>query len=56
MINKNKIKIQVRVADGDTDITPYQLFQKWLDNCPVETINYLDFGETFEITFKVPLE
>ena len=44
MINKNK------------DITQYELFQKWLDNCPVETINYLDFGETFEITFKVPLE
>ena len=35
---------------------PYEKFQEWLNSCPVEIINYQDFTDQFEITFKVPLE
>tara|TARA_R100000458_G_C8105788_1_gene130614 strand:- start:434 stop:565 length:132 start_codon:yes stop_codon:yes gene_type:complete len=34
----------------------YEKFQEWLNSCPVEIINYQDFTDQFEITFKVPLE
>ena len=34
----------------------YKLFQDWLNKCPVEIINYVDFTDIFEIQFKVPLE
>ena len=34
----------------------YEKFQEWLNLCPVEIINYQDFMDQFEITFKVPLE
>ena len=36
--------------------TPYARFQEWLDQCPVEIINYADFTDTFDVTFKVPVE
>lgn len=36
--------------------TDYQKFQEWLNTCPVEIIDYLDYTDRFEITFKVPLE
>ena len=36
--------------------TPYARFQEWLDQCPVEITNYVDFTDTFDITFKVPVE
>ena len=36
--------------------TPYARFQEWLDQCPVEIVNYVDFTDTFDITFKVPVE
>ena len=36
--------------------TPYARFQEWLDQCPVEIVNYADFTDTFDITFKVPVE
>ncbi len=34
----------------------YELFQEWLNSCPVEMIDYQDFTDQFQITFKVPLE
>ena len=36
--------------------SPYARFQEWLDQCPVEIVNYVDFTDTFDITFKVPVE
>ena len=36
--------------------TPYARFQEWLDQCPVEIVNYVDFTDTFDVTFKVPVE
>ena len=36
--------------------TKYQLFQEWLDKCPVEITNYKDYSDEFEINFSVPLE
>ena len=36
--------------------TPYARFQEWLDQCPVEVVNYADFTDTFDVTFKVPVE
>ena len=36
--------------------SPYARFQEWLDQCPVEIINYVDFTDTFDVTFKVPVE
>ena len=34
----------------------YEQFQEWLNECPVEISNYLDYTDTFEVTFRVPLE
>jgi hypothetical protein len=36
--------------------TPYERFQEWLNQCPVEIINYQDLTDQFEVTFSVPLE
>ena len=36
--------------------TRYEQFQEWLNECPVEIANCLDYTDTFEVTFKVPLE
>jgi len=36
--------------------TRYEQFQEWLNECPVEIANYLDYTDTFEVTFRVPLE
>ena len=36
--------------------TPYARFQEWLDQCPVEIVNYADFTDTFDVPFKVPVE
>ena len=36
--------------------TKYQLFQEWLDRCPVEITDYKDYSTEFEINFEVPLE
>jgi len=40
----------------DQEISDYERFQNWLNDCPVEIINYLDYTNKFEVTFKVPLE
>ena len=34
----------------------YELFQEWLDKCPVKIISYDDYSDLFEVTFHVPLE
>ncbi len=36
--------------------TDYEKFQEWLNNCPVEIIDYQDYTDTFDIKFKVPLD
>ena len=33
--------------------TPYARFQEWLDQCPVEITNYVDFTDTFDITLSL---
>ena len=37
-------------------MSKYEQFQEWLNKCPVEVTNYVDFTDTFDVTFKVPLE
>ena len=36
--------------------TKYEQFQEWLNECPVEVIDYVDNIETFSVKFLVPLE
>ena len=36
--------------------TPYERFQEWLNQCPVEITDYIDYQDEFEVTFSVPLE
>ena len=36
--------------------TKYEQFQQWLNECPVEIIDYVDNTETFDVKFLVPLE
>ena len=40
----------------NTTQSQYELFQEWLDNCPVKMIDYQDFTDQFKITFEVELE
>ena len=37
-------------------MSKYEQFQEWLNKCPVEVTNYVDFTDTFDVTFKVPLD
>ena len=34
----------------------YEKFQEWLNKCPVEIINYLDYTDQFEVTYSVPIQ
>ena len=34
----------------------YEKFQTWLNDCPVDIIDYQDFTDQFQITFEVNLE
>ena len=36
--------------------SPYARFQEGLDQCPGEIVNSVDFTDTFDVTFKVPVE
>ena len=40
----------------NTTQSQYELFQEWLDNCPVKMLDYQDFTVQFQITFEVELE
>ena len=40
----------------NTTQSQYELFQEWLDNCPVKILDYQDFTDQFQITFEVELE
>jgi len=31
----------------------YENFQEWLDKCPIEINNYLDFTNEFQVTFEL---
>ena len=37
-------------------MTDYENFQTWLNDCPVDIIDYQDFTDQFQITFEVNLE
>ena len=37
----------------NTTQSQYELFQDWLDNCPVKISNYQDFTDEFEIRFTL---
>ena len=39
-----------------TSKSKYEQFQEWLNECPVEVIDYQDLSDQFQITFDVPLE
>ena len=49
------LKESERPVQGHTK-SRYEQFQEWLNECPVEIANYLDYTDTFEVTFRVPLE
>ena len=34
----------------------YELFQEWLNDCPVKVLDYQDFTDQFQITFEVEFE
>ena len=34
----------------------YELFQEWLNDCPVKILDYQDFSDQFQVTFEVELE
>ena len=38
------------------DKSQYELFQEWLNDCPVKMLDYQDFSDQFQITFEVELE
>ena len=40
----------------NTKQSQYELFQEWLDDCPVKILDYQDFTDQFKITFEVELE
>ena len=40
----------------NTTQSQYEKFQEWLNDCPVEIVNYLDYSDRFEVTFLVNLE
>ena len=44
------------MSDKVTTQSQYELFQEWLNECPVKITRYEDFTEFFEVTYEVPLE
>ena len=40
----------------NTTQSQYELFQQWLNDCPVKILDYQDFTDQFQITFEVELE
>ena len=40
----------------NTTQSQYELFQQWLNDCPVKISDYQDFTDQFQITFDVQLE
>ena len=40
----------------NTTQSQYEMFQQWLDDCPVKILDYQDFTDQFQITFEVELE
>ena len=39
-----------------TTKTQMELYEEWLKDCPVEIIEYYDFGEQFQIIVEVESE
>ena len=39
-----------------TTQSQYEMFQEWLNDCPVKILDYQDFTDQFQITFEVELE
>ena len=40
----------------NTTQSQYEMFQQWLNDCPVKILDYQDFSDQFQITFEVELE
>ena len=40
----------------NTTQSQYELYQQWLNDCPVKILDYQDFTDQFQITFEVELE
>ena len=34
----------------------YELFQEWMNNCPVDILHYEDHVDTVNVRFELPLE
>ena len=54
--NATNSELDAKVIVNHSPKSDYEKFQEWLNDCPVEIVNYLDYSDRFEVTFMVNLE
>ena len=54
--NATNSELDAKVIVKHSPKSDYEKFQEWLNDCPVEIVNYLDYSDRFEVTFMVNLE
>ena len=54
--NATNSEMDSKIIIKHTSKSKYEQFQEWLNECPVEVIDYQDLSDQFQITFDVPLE
>ncbi len=54
--NATNSELDAKVVIIHTPKSQYELFQEWLNDCPVKISDYQDFTDQFQITFDVELE
>ena len=54
--NATNSELDAKIVITHTPKSQYELFQEWLDDCPVKISDYQDFTDQFQITFDVELE
>ena len=54
--NATNSEMDSKIIIKHTPKSKYEQFQEWLNECPVEVIDYQDLSDQFQITFDVPLE
>ena len=54
--NATNSELDAKVIVKHSTKSDYEKFQEWLNDCPVEIVNYLDYSDRFEVTFMVNLE
>ena len=54
--NATNSELDAKVIVKHSRKSDYEKFQEWLNDCPVEIVNYLDYSDRFEVTFMVNLE